>query len=169
MNREEVEIGGFHVQIGFFNLLNSIYFFHSDLIQRKKRLSLCEMFVYVLVWNVWGWGWERERGVYYVRKKGEGSWVRVNVNVNKKWAKWEAAWTRYYLFSPTLFLYLYFLYSFIFYLKYYFFLFLSLPILWVLIVLHVLIKQPFFFFEKNNFYFPFFILLNVEKYRFVNF
>lgn len=112
-------------------------------------------------------GWRWERGVYYVRKKGEGSWVRVNVN--KKWAKWEAAWTRYYLFSPTLFLYLYFLYSSIFYLKYYFFLFLSLPILWVLIVLHVLIKQPFFFFEKNNFYFPFFILLNVEKYRFVNF
>lgn len=157
MNREEVEIGGFHVQIGFFNLLNSIYFFHSDLIQRKKRLSLLCNVCLCSCLKCFEGGWRWERGVYYVRKKGEGSWVRVNVNVNKKWAKWEAAWTRYYLFSPTLFLYLYFLYSFIFYLKYYFFLFLSLPILWVLIVLHVLIKQLFFFFflKRTTFIFPF--------------
>ena len=83
---------------------------------------------------------ERERGVYYVRRKGEGSWVRVNVNkkeLNEKPPELDTT------SSPPLsfFICIFYIVSNINIIS---FLFLSLLILWVLIVVHVLIKQLLF-------------------------
>lgn len=107
----------------------------------RKGYLLSEMFVYVFVWNVWGVRMrERERGVYYVRRKGEGSWVRVNVNkkeLNEKPPELDTT------SSPPLsfFICIFYIVSNINIIS---FLFLSLLILWVLIVVHVLIKQLLF-------------------------